>query len=239
MKFPCIALLAAGLLAGVMVQAQTADEIVNKYTNAIGGKDKINSIKSLYIEEDLDVNGNVAPSVTVILNGKAFRNDVDFGGAKITRVTTPTSGWSVNPAMGQTTPEVTPAEANAAGAPDYQVGGALVDYAAKGYTVELQGTEAINGVNNHKLHVTSKAGLDITYYIDPSTFYITRSVSKTMFGGQSVEFTRNFSKYTKTDAGIVVPYSTELVLPQFTLSMTTKKVEANKDVDAKLFDMPK
>jgi len=31
-------------------QAQSVDEIVNKYIDAMGGKEKLNSIKSLYME---------------------------------------------------------------------------------------------------------------------------------------------------------------------------------------------
>ena len=39
-------------------QAQTADEIVNKYVDAIGGKDKLDQIKTKTIEGTTQVMGN-------------------------------------------------------------------------------------------------------------------------------------------------------------------------------------
>ena len=240
MKFPCIALLAVGLLAGVMVKAQTADDIVNKHIEAIGGKDKISSIKSIYMESDLEVMGNSAPSVTYILNGKGYRNDVDFNGQKITRVVTPTGGWAINPMAGQTAAEATPAEQLKSEVVEYQVGGLLYDYAAKGNKIELQGKEDVNGVSAHKLKVTTKDGAETIYYIDPTSYYVLKTVNKMSIQGQDIEAIRTFSKYTKTDFGYVIPYSIELTLPQgFTLNINAKKVEFNKDVDMKMFDMPK
>jgi hypothetical protein len=238
MKFPCIALLAVGLLAGVMVQAQTVDDIVNKHIDALGGKDKLNSIKTIYMESDVDFQGNIAPSKTTIVNGKAYRNDVDFGGQNITRVAAPGGGWGINPFGGQTTAAATPADQANAEVFEYQLGGLLQDYATKGYKVELVGREDVNGVSAYKLHATTTGGADVTYYIDPNTYYILKYVYKVSFNGQQVDITRAFSKYEKVE-GFAVPMTTELTLPGFSLTINNKKVELNKEVDMKIFDMPK
>ena len=240
MKFPVIASLAVALLAGTVVQAQTVDEIVNKHIEAIGGKDKINAIKSLYIEADMEVMGNTAPSVTYIVNGKGYRNDVDFNGSKITRVVTDKGGWAINPMMGQTTAEAIPAEQVKSESQQIFVGGPLFDYATKGNKVELAGKEDVNGKPAHKLKVTTKDGTESTYFIDAATYYLSKVVNKVTIEGQPVETSVVFSKYTKTDFGYVAPFTTELTLPQgFTLNINNKKVEVNKEIDMKLFDMPK
>lgn len=238
MKFPSIALLVIGLLAGVVVQAQTVDDIVNKHIEALGGKDKLNSIKSVYIEADVDFQGNIAPSKTTIVNGKGYRNDVDFGGQAITRVAVPSGGWGINPFGGQATAAATPAEQANAEVFEYQLGGLLQDYATKGYKVELAGKEDVNGVSAYKLHATTGAGADVTYYIDPNTYYILKYTYKVSFNGQMADITRAFSKYEKTD-GYAVPMTTELTLPGFSLTINNKKVELNKEIDMKIFDMPK
>jgi len=72
-----ILFLVCSLGAGSL-RAQTADEIVNKYIKAIGGKELISSIKSIYEEGTLEVNGNEGPSTTYIVSGKAFKNTIDF-----------------------------------------------------------------------------------------------------------------------------------------------------------------
>src|ERR1051325_6758756 len=70
------------------VYAQTADEIVNKHLDAVGGKAKIAQLNSIRTESSIDIAGQKAPSTTTILNGKGFRNEVDFGGQKMIQVVT-------------------------------------------------------------------------------------------------------------------------------------------------------
>jgi hypothetical protein len=67
-----------------------------------------------------------------------------------------------------------------------------------------------------------------------------KTTIKASVNGQDVETTMAFSKHQKTDYGYVVPFATELTLPQgFTLNITNKKVEINKDIDMTIFNMPK
>ncbi|MDP9040447.1 MAG: outer membrane lipoprotein-sorting protein, partial [Bacteroidota bacterium] len=60
-----------------VTRAQTADEIVNKYVDAIGGKDKLDQIKTVYIENTVQVMGNEGPSTTSIVNGVGYRMESD------------------------------------------------------------------------------------------------------------------------------------------------------------------
>ena len=142
------------MMAGVLVQAQTADEIINKHIDAIGGKEKIKSIKSMYTEYDMDVQGQQAPGVSYMLTGKGYRNEIDFGGQKIIQVYTDKGGWSINPLMGQTSPEPLPEDQVKANKGNLNPGGPLAEYATLGGKVELSGTENVNGVSAHKVLLT-------------------------------------------------------------------------------------
>jgi len=239
MKFLRVALLAVVSMLAITVQAQTADEIVNKAIDAIGGKDKISTIKTVYSEYDMEIMGNTASGQSYLVNGTGFRNEVDFGGQKIIQVYTDKGGWSINPLQGQTTAEAMPEDQAKAGKGQLDVGGPLFNYAAKGSKVELVGKEDVNGVSAHKLKLTTKdSAAEITYLIDPTTFYVLKAYNKTSVNGQQVETVASFSNYKKTDFGYVMPGTTELVLPQgITLNITSKKVEINKEIDPKIFEM--
>jgi outer membrane lipoprotein-sorting protein len=238
LSVPVLAL--AALTVSLAVKAQTVDEIVNKHIEAVGGKDKLNSMKSLYVEADMEVMGNQASSTTTVLYGKGSLSEIDFGGQKIVNcVTIDKGGWSINPMAGQVTAEPMPeAQANAGKSQLYPCG-ALLDYTARGNKVELDGQEDINGVKAWKLKVTTKDGANQVHYIDPNTWYIVKSVSKMNTGGQDIEQGITFSDYKKTDYGFVAPYTSAIELPQgMTLNVTIRKIEVNKEIDPKIFDKP-
>src|SRR5882672_5166569 len=138
-------------------KAQTADEIINKYIDAIGGKEKISGIKTLYYESKLEVMGNEAASNTYMINGKAYKSETDFSGQKIIQCVTEAGGWAVNPLAGQAVPEELPKEMLKGSELQYTVPGtAFIDYAAKGNKIELQGKEKVNGTSAYKLKLTTK-----------------------------------------------------------------------------------
>ena len=56
--------------------------------------------------------------------------------------------------------------------------------------------------------------------------------------GQTVTITTTYSNFQKTDYGITLPYTSNVDMGQFAMTINTKKVEVNKDIDQKIFDMP-
>lgn len=233
-------LLLAATLSIVLVQAQTADEIVSKHINAVGGKDILNGIKTIYIESSFDIMGNEAPSTTYIVNGKGYKSVVNFNGTEIIQCITDKGGWAINPMTGQATATALPDDQVKAAQSQLEAGGPLYNYAAKGNKVELIGKDTTGGKNQYKLQLTSKEGnAVVTYFIDANNYYINKAISKVTVSGQDAETTATFSDYKKTDFGYVMAYSQQLVLPQITLNITHKKIEINKTIDPTIFDMPK
>lgn len=233
------ALLTAVTLSVASLQAQTADEIVSKHIEAIGGKTAIAGVKSVYMESSFEVMGNTAPSTTYIVTGKGYRNDVDFNGTKIIQCVNDKGGWGVNPMAGQSTPTAMPAEQVKAGQAQLQVGGPLFDYATKGYKITLIGKDTAGGTVQYKIKLSGIEGADYTYYIDGKTYYITKALNKTSIGGADQEVEIDFSNYKKLDNGYVMAFGQAIVLPQMTINITHNKIELNKPVDLTLFDMPK
>jgi hypothetical protein len=56
--------------------------------------------------------------------------------------------------------------------------------------------------------------------------------------GQTVTITTTYSNFQKTDYGVTLPYTSNVDMGQFAMTINTKKVEVNKDIDQKIFDMP-
>jgi hypothetical protein len=225
-------LILAAVLGITTLQAQTADEIVAKYIDALGGRTVISSVKSLIIESSVDYQGSDAPSTTYILAGKGYKTETDFNGQKMVQCVTPDGGWAVLPMS--PTPTVAPPEQVKSSQGQLQIGGPLVDYAAKGYKLESVGKDSAD----YKLHLTG-SGLDVMYYINIKTNLTDKQISKASMNGQQMEITVAFSDYRKTDAGFTLPYAQQLDLPQASVNITHKKVTVNGPVDPAIFNMPK
>ncbi|HLY71510.1 MAG TPA: hypothetical protein VKR53_17365 [Puia sp.] len=219
--------------------AQTADDIINKTTDALGGKDAISKINSMNIEATLQVMGNEAPSMVTILNGKGYKSESEFNGQKIITAVTDKGGWMINPMAGANDATVLPVDQVKGYKEQLYIGGPLINYAANGYKAELQGQEKVGSVNAYKIKLTSKDSVETTYYIDPTTYYPIKSLRHGSMMGQDVEISVTMSNYKKTDGGLVAPYSVDMDFGgQFQISTTVKKIELNKPVDPKIFDMP-
>ncbi|HLX94090.1 MAG TPA: hypothetical protein VKR32_20545 [Puia sp.] len=229
-------LVACGLASGY---AQTADDIINKHITAIGGKDVIGKINSFTTEATMQVMGNDAPNSVTVVNGKGYKSESDFNGQKIIQCVTDKGGWMINPMAGAADPTPIPADQLKSLKEQLNIGAPFLNYAANGYKAELLGQEKVGTVNAYKLKLTSKDSVETTYYIDPDTYYLIKSVRHGNMMGQDVEITISFSNFKKTDIGYVIPFTIDTDFGgQFQLSATIKKIEFNVPVDPKIFDMP-
>jgi hypothetical protein len=214
----------------------TADQIISKNLNALGGKDAISKAKSISTEATMQVMGNEAPSKTVVMDGVGLRSESEFNGMKIISCYTDKGGWMQNPMAGAADPTPMPDEQYNAGKGGIYVGGLLYDYAAKGSTVGL----ASQDDKSYTIKLTTKEKQDYTFVIDAKTFMVNTMITTAQMQGQAVTLTTSYSDYRKTDAGFMVPFGIAMDFGgQFQLSMTVTKVEVNKAVDPAVFAMPK
>jgi hypothetical protein len=227
------------LLGLINAKAQTADDIIKKWTNAMGGPEKLASIKSVYIENELNIMNNPATGKTYILNGKGFKSEIDLSGQLIIDCYTVNGGWSINPLAGQPTAVNMPEGQIKLGQLSFDAAGPLYNYGSKGSKVELLGKEDLKGSSTYKIKLTSATGTEVVYYISDSSYYIVQSVAKMNANGQDIEITTAFSDYRKTADGYIMFYSNELDFPGLTIGFTNKKIEVNKEIDPAIFVMPK
>src|SRR5207248_2598915 len=117
--------------------------------------------------------------------------------------------------------------------------GVLVDYKAKGYTLDYLGTEDIDGTQAHKLRVTRPNG-DVTYvYLDPDYFLEIRAVNRRIEHGVPNETVVDYGDYEKV-AGVYVPFAVESGPKGSSerVSVQVEKAEANVAAESRLFQFP-
>lgn len=224
-------LLILGIAAVGFTYAQTADEIVNKHIEAIGGLDAWKKVNSIVTTGTIKIQGAEIGINQTVLNGKGSRQDILAMGMNGYQIVTPAEGWNFMPFRGQKVPEPITADDLKEAQDDLDVQGSLVDYKAKGHTLEYLGTDDIDGVDALKLKETLKSGKVVTIFIDPKTYYIIRTISKQKANGKEVDVTTNLSNYQKLPEGIMVPWSIGLPFGEMIIS----KVEVNKPVDENIF----
>jgi len=219
-------------MAGTFIlKAQTADEIITKHIEAIGGKDAWKKVNTLKIDGNLNVQGTDIKISLVQLHGKGMRQDIIVQGMEGYQIVTPTKGWTFMPFQGQT--EVTPMgeEELKQAQTELDTHGSLLEYQEKGHTAELAGKENINEAECYKIVLTLNSGKKETVFIDSKNYYVVRTKTNQKVNGQDQELETNYSSFEKMPEGIVVAKS--LTLPYGT--MTLNKIEVNKPIDEKVF----
>ena len=221
-------------IVSLSIHAQTVDEVISKHIEAIGGKEKLKQIKSVYLETSMDAMGNTAPQKEYLLEGKGYKSEVDFSGTNIVQCWNDKNGWAINPLLGAAEAQLIPDAMYKSTKPQIYFGGALTDYSSKGYKAELIGKE--NG--SFKIKVTAD-GNETYYFIDVTTYYLTKSIMKGEAMGQSAEITTVFSDHKKTDFGVVMAYTRNVDMGFFQYAQKIDKVVVNKEIDPKIFEMQK
>ena len=226
-------------VASMGVFAQTAGEIIDKNIAAMGGKDKLSKLNSVYEEMTTTVMGQDIPAKIWIVNDKGMRTEMTVMGQKIITVMTRDTGWMVNPMMGNSDPQPLPSDQIKQSASRMDLRGQLMDYANKGFTATLLGKEAVDGKDNYKIKLTKKGQQDFTFFIDASTYLISKIQTNVQAAGQSMNTDIVMSDYRKTPDGYSFPFSTSVnINPGGEIKSTISKLTVNPTVNPAVFQKP-
>ena len=226
-----LAVMLSFVFNGFVANAQTADEIINKYVDAIGGKENWKKINSMKVEGNVEVQGLEIPFTINAVHSKGMRMEGEFQGSKFIDILTPEKGWSQNPFAGKATLQPLTADELKEKADELDIQGAFVDYKDKGSVVEFLGKDEEDGNEYLKVKLTTKNKNETTYFFDPKTNLIYKQESTTKQNGQEVKQSVKLLDYQKTDAGVKVPFKVD----QGGMVLATKKITFNVAVDEKLF----
>src|SRR5881275_2644693 len=219
----------------------TVDELVAKNIEAKGGASALRELGTLRLTGKLLVQEGQIQLAFLQLKKRPdeVRTEASLQGMTQIEAYDGKEGWKVSPFFGRRDPERMSADDVKALLEDTEIDGALVDWKAKGSTVEYLGTEDVDGTPAHKLKVVRKNG-DVSFvFLDPDHFLEIRIVTQRMRHGAHEELETDLGDYEKA-GGVFVPTSIEegpKGAPD-KQRIIIDKVEANVPVDDAIFHFP-
>lgn len=229
-----------GIALAAPAASQTVDEIIAKHIEAIGGLEKIRAVKTVRMTGKMTVGPGIeAPVVMELKRPNAMRLDITVQGMVGSQAFDGTKGWSLMPFGGSKVPQEMAADEAKLAQEQAEIDGPLVDYKAKGNTVELQGKEKVEGSEAYKLKVTLKNGVVRTMYIDAEHFLQIKEEAKRTIRGTEVDSETIVGDY-KEVGGMMFPHSIDSGQkgnPQ-RQKLVIEKIELNVPIDDARFKMP-
>lgn len=228
------------LVTSAVSFAQTAEEVVAKHVEAMGGIDKWKALKAIEMVNKFTVQGMDIESKNTIINGKSVRTDISVMGQEIISVIDGETGWAQQPTMmgGTGEPEDMPGALVKEGRKQVNLGGSLLNYKENGSTVELVGKEKLDGVDVYHLKLTEKNGDITNLFLSASNYYTLKSSGKRNVKGNEIEAEVLYSNFKQVE-GLTFSYTMEVPSPMGgTMTMETNSIKLNPKVDESIFKKP-
>jgi len=218
-------------LVTVQLSAQTVDEIVDKNVEAMGGKEKLASLKSLKMSGTMNANGTDITINSSKLHQVGMRMDLDIMGTSNYQLINNKGGWAFFPVMGMTEPKEMDEVQFKSGFNQLDVQGSFFNYKEKGTTIELLGKETVDGSEAYKLKLNFKNGHTATFFIDTKTNRQVKSISKTVVNGKETEVETSYSDFKQNADGYWFPYT----ITSSQGAITFDKIETNVEIAESIF----
>jgi outer membrane lipoprotein-sorting protein len=221
----------------------SAAQIVDKNVAARGGLPAWHAVSSLSMSGKIDVGGKKETSLPFVMTMKRphkSRFELRFQEQTAVQVYDGTQGWKVRPFLGRNEVEpFTPAETKSATTLG-ELDGPLIDYAAKGTTVELLGMESVEGHSAYKLKLTMKDHVQRRLWIDAKSFLELKIDGEPRKLDGRMRNVAIYYRDYKTEKGLTLPYLMETVVEGAKAShkISIQQVTLNPAADDALFAKP-
>jgi photosystem II stability/assembly factor-like uncharacterized protein len=234
-----------GIATIVLFSAQTpapptAEDIVARYIQRVGGMSRIQAVKTLRRSGKF-VGGGGFEAEVVQENKRPSMVRQEFiiqGMAGITAYDGK-SGWKIDPFGGKKDPEALGEDELKDILEESDFDGPLVNYQQKGNKVEYAGMEPVEGTDAYKLKVTLADGEVRYFFMDTEYFVPLKIETKRVIRGSEREFETILGDY-KSVNGWYLPYSMENGRKgsPFRSKIAVSKIEANVPLANARFVMP-
>ena len=245
-KFNYFIITAITFLLSMSVTAQNVDEIINNYIENTGGLENWQNIKAIKMSASINQMGMEIPIEMVQSNNKMYTK-ISVQGQEIKQgVFDGETLWSTNfmsmKAEKSDQEDVDNLKNDLAEFPD-----PFLNYKEKGFSVELMGTETVDGSDAFKVKLTKKPmivdGEEVPnvsiYYFDSENFVPIMTHEEVMSGpGKGMIMEAKMSDYQEVE-GLYFPFSmTQGVKDQPGQPITINSIELNPLIDDSEFQFP-
>lgn len=231
------------VVAGQTV-AETLDEVLAKNLEVRGGEDAILAVGSLRMTGTMRMGGSAAGALELPFSAEFKRPNkvrIEFTMQGMTAVQAYDGevGWAIMPFLGKTEPEEMAEDQLKEIKDQADLDGVLVNYEEKGHTVELLGTEEVDGTPAYMLRVTKANGDVVDLFLDQEYYIEFKADTKREVQGSEVEISTVFGDYKEVD-GILFAHSMEVSFPGNPAGqvITINTIELNVEIDDDRFAMP-
>ncbi len=234
---------------GAIINAQTAEEIVDNYIKNIGGTEAWSKIESMKITGVGRQQGVDYPFVaTMMKDGRTLIN-VDLQGTSfIVEAFDGENFWSMNFQTQKAEAADSETSINYKNEARDQIPDAFHNYKEKGYKVELIGEDTWEGTEVFKIKLTKNPILvdgveeeNVSYYFFDTENFVPIASETVVKSGPAKGATAQtiISDYQEVE-GVYIPFTiVEKFNGQVNLEMLYNTVEFNTKIDASIFTMPK
>ena len=220
------------LLAVIIVNAQSLEDIIGKYTVA-NKLDKISNFKTIKISAKTSVMGMDMPMEMWMKNPNKFKSVTSFNGQDIIQVFDGEKGYMVNPMAGSSDPVEMTSDQLKEIARNNMFNNYMAQYLKDG-KLSLAGEDAVNGKPAFKVKADLGNGNSAVMYIDKSSYLLTKTVADVNQGGMAITVESYPSDYTDTN-GIMLPMNTTTSASGMDIVTTFTKVEVDVPMEDTVF----
>ena len=168
------------------------------------------------------------------------RMEIEFAGKTAVRVYDGSNGWKVRPYLNRNDVEPFNAEEAKSESEKADLDGYLIDYAAKGSKVDLDGMEKVEGHDAYKLKVTTKSGQVQYVWVDAQSFLDVKVSGTPRRMDGKMHNVSIYQRDFRSVQGVMVPYVLETSVDGYRESHKTvlETVAVNPKLEDSLFTKP-
>ena len=239
----CISSAMLGVASTQALGSLTVSQIIDRNVTAKGGLQAWRAVQTMTFTGKMEAGGKSKAQLPFVLEKKRPRKtrvELVFKNDTAVQVYDGTNGWKLRPYLGRKTVEpYSPEELKATGF-ESELDGPLVDYAAKGNKVELEGVEKVENHDAYRLKVTMKGGQMQHIWLDGETFLEVKVEGTPRRMDNKMRPVSIYLRDYKLVSGLKVPYIIETAVEgnKDTHKMFIDIVAVNAKLDDALFAKP-